>query len=115
MVNGSLLSLEKEPLIFLIYCLLMMSSSLLGDFQLPFITLMNKFCNAMGQQINFSKSQVIFSKVALPSVKENVCNTFQIPEANRIVLYLGLPLPFGRGRNKFFSFLLNRVRKQMEG
>lgn len=72
------------------------------------------FCQATGQMVNYSKSSFIFSKSSIPSQKQSVCSYMQIPEAFHELIYLGMPLPFGKSKSKIFHYLISRIQKKTE-
>lgn len=76
--------------------------------------LLNHSTLVTGQIFNLSKSQLIFNHNAHYIQKQTVYSYMQIPELSNELLYIGMPLPFGRGKSKFFHYLLFRIHKRQK-
>lgn len=84
-------------------------TSLQGIFRL-----LNQFSLVTGQQINLSKSQLIFSNSTSPNFKQYAYTFLYSPETTNDLLYLGCPIPFGRGKNKLFQYLITIIQKETD-
>lgn len=71
--------------------------------------LLHHFSSATSGQFNLSKPQLIFSQHAPPFIKQSVHSQLHIPEAAADLLYLGMPLPFGRRKSKLFRYLISKI------
>lgn len=60
--------------------------------------LLNSYCRASGQCINFSKSEICFSKACNPNIVNAVCLALNVKKAVDNPKYLGLRLLMGRSK-----------------
>ncbi|GJU27805.1 hypothetical protein Tco_1166426 [Tanacetum coccineum] len=79
------------------------------------ISILDKYCAASGQSINFSKSAAIFSPNTSQELQLDLCRRLQVSFMDTKGTYLGLPTIHGRNKNELFSFILDRVLKKMQG
>ncbi|XP_019157950.1 PREDICTED: uncharacterized protein LOC109154673 [Ipomoea nil] len=76
---------------------------------------LSRFCEASGQKISLSKSQVFFSRNTSPDVATAISATLNIPVTTNLGRYLGVPSVHGRVTQATFSRLLDRVMMRLEG
>lgn len=70
---------------------------------------------ASGQQVNFMKSSLSFSKNAPAGVRSGICAELRIPKANEHEKYLGVPTNVGRQKKALFCFMKERLQQRMQG
>uniref|UniRef100_A0A803PUD0 Reverse transcriptase domain-containing protein n=1 Tax=Cannabis sativa TaxID=3483 RepID=A0A803PUD0_CANSA len=68
---------------------------------------------ASGQQVNFSKSSIFFSKNTSADTRAQLCNMLQMTEASDNSFYLGLPCIMGRKKNAILGFLKEKMKKKI--
>ncbi|CAL2259470.1 unnamed protein product [Prunus armeniaca] len=73
------------------------------------IMLLNAYCYASGQQVNFSKSTLFFSPHTPMHLRESLCNIFGMPEVEDPGNYLGLPTVWGRAKKNALSYIKDRI------
>ncbi|KAK4392149.1 hypothetical protein Sango_1992700 [Sesamum angolense] len=73
------------------------------------------FGRAAGQEINFNKSSVVFSRNTPSALREGIQGTLQIRVENRHDLYLGLPSAVGKSRRSVFQSIRDRVWNRICG
>ena len=69
---------------------------------------------ASGQEINYAKSAIAFSKGTSFSTQSNISNIFGITKVGGFGRYLGLPEHIGRRRKEVFKFIVERVKAKLE-
>uniref|UniRef100_A0A803PI32 Reverse transcriptase domain-containing protein n=1 Tax=Cannabis sativa TaxID=3483 RepID=A0A803PI32_CANSA len=77
------------------------------------IRLLNSYELASGQQVNFTKSSVFFSKNTTVAVRDRVCGVMRLSEASNDSFYSGLPCIMGRNKNAILSFLKEKMKKKI--
>ncbi|KAI8563745.1 hypothetical protein RHMOL_Rhmol03G0132800 [Rhododendron molle] len=77
--------------------------------------LLDQFCLASGQLINFDKSSVCFSSNTTSTTKRDLCAHLQIPLMDMDAKYLGLPFFWGRSKTEAYSYLNERALTKMQG
>ncbi|KAL0433133.1 UNVERIFIED_CONTAM: hypothetical protein Slati_2647600 [Sesamum latifolium] len=70
---------------------------------------------ASGQEINFQKSSVAFSKNCCEEIQETVALEMNIQTENKMELYLGLPSRITRSKKELFSSIRHKVWKRING
>ncbi|KAL0375754.1 UNVERIFIED_CONTAM: hypothetical protein Scaly_0693000 [Sesamum calycinum] len=73
------------------------------------------FGRAAGQEINFEKSSVVFSKNTTAWVRVEIQDTMRIRVEDRHDLYLELPSVVGKSRRIVFQFIRDRIWKRISG
>lgn len=58
---------------------------------------------ASGQQVNFDKSAIVFSKNTIRQVRDQVAGVLGDKEVERHDIYLGLPTIVGKSRKEVFD------------
>jgi len=69
---------------------------------------LERFCTALGQKVNNSKSQVFFSKntnanLADDNLADDISNDLGIPRTSELGRYLGMPTINGRVNKQTFQ------------
>lgn len=70
---------------------------------------------ASGQQVNFKKSAIVFSKNITPAIRRQVADLLGIREVDQHDLYLRLPTAVGKSRKEVFGGLRDRVWTKLKG
>ncbi|KAL0285703.1 UNVERIFIED_CONTAM: hypothetical protein Scaly_2811600 [Sesamum calycinum] len=71
--------------------------------------------HASGQELNFVKSSVAFSKNTKSEVHRLIADTLQIRMENKMELYLGLPSKVARSKKDLFATVWGRVWQRISG
>jgi len=77
--------------------------------------LLNQYCLAMGQEINWNKSGIYFSKMCPYALQENLANALRVQVLVKTEKYLGIPSNWGRSRKEVFAWIIGRVNQKLEG
>ncbi|GKA96927.1 reverse transcriptase [Tanacetum coccineum] len=72
------------------------------------LDILNRYCVASGQSINFSKSEAMFSPNTPMDVKLFFSNRLGMKLMDPGARYLGLPSVHGRNKQELFSFILEK-------
>ncbi|KAL8126450.1 hypothetical protein AgCh_013655 [Apium graveolens] len=80
-----------------------------------FLSILEEYCEASGQQINFGKSSVIFSPNTSNDLKGKILEVLKIPESSEKGKYLGVPAVFGKNKLEMFNYIKERALKKMQG
>ncbi|GJX09614.1 hypothetical protein Tco_0199473 [Tanacetum coccineum] len=91
-----------------------MQQSILTEYDYLF-QLISRYCEASGQRINFSKSEVMFFPDTPMNEQTELCNRIGVILMDNRSRYLGLPSIHGRNKGELFSFILQKVLKKMQG
>ncbi|KAL0412615.1 UNVERIFIED_CONTAM: putative mitochondrial protein [Sesamum radiatum] len=70
---------------------------------------------ASGQEINFSKSSVAFSRNTVESLCLSITAALSIRKENKMELYLGLPSRVARSKRELFSTIRDRIWNKITG
>ncbi|KAL0399727.1 UNVERIFIED_CONTAM: putative mitochondrial protein [Sesamum radiatum] len=70
---------------------------------------------ASGQEINFSKSSVAFSKNTGEEICARIVTALSVRRENKMELYLGLPSKVARTKKALFSTIRDNIWKRMSG
>ncbi|XP_074302679.1 uncharacterized protein LOC141634383 [Silene latifolia] len=81
----------------------------------PDAEIISKYERASGRKINYSKSEVVFSKKVSTNVRINLVAALGVREVERHEKYLGIPTIIGRSKKAVFSCLKERVWKKVQG
>ncbi|XP_031132009.1 uncharacterized protein LOC116033406 [Ipomoea triloba] len=76
---------------------------------------LDRFCEALGQRISYSKSHVFFSKNTPPGLADDIANQLSIARTGDMGKYLGVLSIHGRVTRGTFKDLLDRVNGRLEG
>jgi hypothetical protein len=77
--------------------------------------ILEKYCNASGQRVNFDKSSVFFSKGCTEVRRQAVKNILNVPNETLNEKYLGMPSDVGRSKHGAFKYLKDRIWKRIQG
>ena len=75
--------------------------------------ILQTYAKALSQSINMEKSLVYFSSNTPGSLKQEIMGTLGVKEVDLFESYLGLPILNGRAKYHTFSYLKDRVWKDM--
>jgi hypothetical protein len=77
--------------------------------------ILNLYCQAFGQRINHDKSSIYFGKGCSGPHRETIKGLLEIQKETLCEKYLGLPSDVGMAKNSVFSYLKDRVWKNIQG
>ncbi|GAU49902.1 hypothetical protein TSUD_139580 [Trifolium subterraneum] len=70
---------------------------------------------ASGQQVNFSKSEMVFSKGISGDLKKDIANILPITIKEQFSKYLGMPTVMGRSKSQVFNFIQEKIWNKLKG
>ncbi|KAL6179662.1 hypothetical protein ACLB2K_046334 [Fragaria x ananassa] len=70
---------------------------------------------ASGQQVNFSKSNIVFSKAVAVDLRNSLADVFSVGVVAKHEKYLGLPTVVGRNKTDTFGYIKEQLSKKLEG
>ncbi|KAL0327085.1 UNVERIFIED_CONTAM: hypothetical protein Sangu_1786500 [Sesamum angustifolium] len=79
------------------------------------LTVLDIYRRASGQEINFAKSSVAFSRNTKEEVRQTTAGTLCIRRENKMELYLGLPSKVARSKKDLFGTIRDRVWRRISG
>ncbi|KAL0314573.1 UNVERIFIED_CONTAM: putative mitochondrial protein [Sesamum angustifolium] len=79
------------------------------------LEVLDNFGRAAGQEINFAKSSVVFSRNTVASLRDEIQGILNIRVEGRHDLYLGLPSVVGKTRRSVFQSIRDRVWNRING
>ncbi|GJU71911.1 reverse transcriptase, partial [Tanacetum coccineum] len=79
------------------------------------VSILNSYCAASGQTVNFQKSSTFFSPNTPCLLHDDICSALYVQQMDSKAKYLGLPSIFGQKKTEMFSFLLDKVLQKMQG
>ncbi|KAK4399546.1 putative mitochondrial protein [Sesamum angolense] len=85
------------------------------DAALCILEVLDNFGRAAGQEINFSKSSMVFSRNTVASLRDEIQGILNIRVEGRHDLYLGLPSVVGKTRRSVFQSIRDRVWNRING
>lgn len=74
--------------------------------------LLEDYCEASGQLINFNKSSIYFSRGACPKRCRTIVTALGMRIMEKDEKYLGNPLMIRRNKNMCFGALINKIKDQ---
>ncbi|XP_073355270.1 uncharacterized protein [Aegilops tauschii subsp. strangulata] len=77
--------------------------------------LLEHYCQATGQRVNYSKSSIFFSKGVPGNVRAEIKELLHVPNETLNEKYLGMPSDVGSSRNGAFKFLKYRLWSKIQG
>ncbi|KAL6208601.1 hypothetical protein ACLB2K_019550 [Fragaria x ananassa] len=77
--------------------------------------ILDSYCAASGQAINFDKSSVFFSANTADPKKSASATVLQIPFVSQPGVYLGLPTLWGNSKRSAMTFIREQIRQKIEG
>lgn len=72
------------------------------------------YCQASGQKVNFSKSSIYFNSTAEDTFKREVTEVFRVQRVSDPGFYLGLPTIWGRLRKEALDYLKERIWNKIQ-
>ncbi|GJV89910.1 putative RNA-directed DNA polymerase [Tanacetum coccineum] len=79
------------------------------------VDILDRYCKASGQSINFTKSAALFSPNSSKFLQEQICELLKVECMDPKARYLGLPSIYGRKKGELFSFILEKVLQKVQG
>lgn len=76
---------------------------------------LDQFCLKLGEKINYSKSNVLFSRSVATSMKQEISNLMAISTTTEFGNYLRVPMLCGRMTSDRYHYLLDKVRTRLRG
>lgn len=73
------------------------------------------FCSASGQSINYEKSSVFFSSKTPVETMEAIAEVLSFPVSEEPGVYLRLPTLWGSSMRKTLAYVRERIRQKLEG
>ncbi|KAL6141778.1 hypothetical protein ACLB2K_060065 [Fragaria x ananassa] len=70
---------------------------------------------ASGQQVNFSKINIVFSKAVAVDLRNSLEDVFSVGVVAKHEKYLGLPTVVGRNKTDTFGYIKEQLSKKLEG
>jgi hypothetical protein len=61
------------------------------------------------------KSEIMFSKKVLESIKEGITQTLPMQRVESFSKYLGMPTQLGRSKQQVFNYIIDRIWKKLKG
>ncbi|MCH81570.1 hypothetical protein A2U01_0002360, partial [Trifolium medium] len=77
--------------------------------------LITTYQQASGQLVNYTKSELIFSKKVTQNIKLAIHNILPMAIVDYYSKYLGQPTFIGRSKNQVFNFIQDKVWKKLKG
>jgi hypothetical protein len=78
-------------------------------------SIIEQYCNASGQRVNYDKSSIYFGKKVSRQKKLEIKGILDVSSETLNEKYLGLPSDVGRSKNGTFAFLKERIWKRLQG
>lgn len=70
---------------------------------------------ASGQQVNFTKRNIVFSKVVSDVAKHSIATVLSVSTVAKHEKYLGLPTVVGRNKTETFQYIKEQLSHKLEG
>ena len=93
--------------------LLLFKSSVQGANEVS--NLLDAYCLASGQRVNYDKSSIFFSKGCPETLRVEIKNILNVQNESLSEKYLGLPTDVGQSKNGTFKYLRDRVWERIKG
>ena len=77
--------------------------------------IISKYERASGQQVNLSKTEVVFSRNVDNGCRNEIVNVLGVKEVEKQEKYLGLPTIIGRSKEVTFACIKERIWKKLQG
>jgi len=73
------------------------------------------YCQASGQRINYGKSSIYFSKGVSEATRATIKGIMNVPNETLNEKYLGMPSDVGSSKNSAFKFIKDRLWNKVQG
>ena len=77
--------------------------------------LLDTYCQATGQRVNYAKSSIYFSKGVPESTRNDIKSVLNVPNETLNEKYLGLPSDVGSSKNGVFKYLKDCLWNKIQG
>lgn len=78
------------------------------------VDIINSYCTASGQRVNFSKSSLFFSSNTHVDLQMQLSEVLGVPGCDNPGKYLGLPTMWGRSKKQALAFVKESVTKKIQ-
>ncbi|GJT41078.1 reverse transcriptase [Tanacetum coccineum] len=78
-------------------------------------SILDQYCRASGQVINYEKSEISFSANVEQHVRSRILESLSVREVAYQTKYLGLPSIIGRSKKVVFQSILDRIKRKLGG
>ncbi|XP_058764549.1 uncharacterized protein LOC131638009 [Vicia villosa] len=79
------------------------------------LDILHQYQSALGQIVNFEKSEASFNSNVKLEDKVNIQNMMGVNTVQRHTKYLGIPIIFCRSKKDIFKLVVDRVQKKVKG
>ena len=79
-----------------------------------FSNVLNQYAKASRQNINFHKSEIIFSTNTSAEFREKASSAFGVKESSYTVKYIGIPMEWGITKKQMLKFLIQRTLEKIQ-
>ncbi|CAN6583316.1 unnamed protein product [Malus baccata var. baccata] len=79
------------------------------------VDLINMYCDASGQQVNFQKSSVYFGANIPQRVSAELANILRVKVVNDPGAYLGVPAIWGRSKKRGLAYIKEKIMGKVQG
>uniref|UniRef100_A0A453M681 Reverse transcriptase domain-containing protein n=1 Tax=Aegilops tauschii subsp. strangulata TaxID=200361 RepID=A0A453M681_AEGTS len=76
---------------------------------------LDTYCQASGQRINYAKSSIFFSKGVPENIRNDIKGILHVPNETLNEKYLGMPSDIGSSKNGAFKYLKDRLWSRIQG
>ena len=73
------------------------------------------YCQATGERINYSKSSIFFRKGVPEGTKQEIKTLLHVPNETLNEKYLGMPSDIGSSKNRSLKYLKDRLWSKIQG
>ncbi|KAI5322625.1 hypothetical protein L3X38_031697 [Prunus dulcis] len=80
-----------------------------------FLNLLDGYCTASGQQVNYSKSSIYLSPNASPELGAEIGVALRINPTTDPGVYLGIPAIRGRSKKEAVGYICDKIQKMVHG
>lgn len=77
--------------------------------------ILNDYCSASGQRVNFAKSSLFFSANTPLELQMLISNIFGIPGSEDPGKYLGLPTMWGKSKKQALAYVKDTINQKIQG
>ncbi|XP_062005881.1 uncharacterized protein LOC133723064 [Rosa rugosa] len=78
-------------------------------------SIIDTYCVALGQSVNYEKSSIFFSANTPPKAQYEIAVVLNIAISNEPGTYLGLPTHWGNSKKKALTYIRDRIKQKLDG